>query len=121
MRVGDRVLEERPILVFDDVDTDELLAETKRVPVFTYPERKQALKHLGYRVVTRDTTDSAYLFAKLSPDVFVCGNDWIDRDHLVSSGLTTDFLNDHDITLVYTPRRHSMSTTEILQRVRRSL
>lgn len=101
--------------------TDELLAETKRVPVFTYPERKQALQHLGYRVVRRDTTDVRYLFQKLKPDLFVCGNDWVDQDHLMSTGLTTDFLNAQDVILVYTPRDHSMSTTEILQRVRRAL
>ena len=102
--------------------TDELLTETKRAPVFTYPERKQGLQHLGYKVVCRDTTDVRYLFQKLKPDLFVCGNDWTDnQNHLLPAGLTTDFLNDHNVTLVYTPRRHSMSTTEILQRVRRAL
>ncbi len=99
--------------------TDELLAETKRVPVFTYPERKQGLQHLGYRVVSRDTPDTAYLFQKVKPDLFVCGNDWADnQNHLLSAGLTVEFLNAHNITLVYTPRDHSMSTTEILRRVR---
>ncbi len=100
------------------LSTDELLAETKRVPAFTYPERKQALQHLGYKVVRRDTVDIVYLFDKLSPDVFVCGNDWTDRDHLASAGLDVDFLNDHNVTLVYTPRNHAMSSTEILRRVR---
>ncbi len=98
--------------------TDELLAVTKRVPVFTYPERKQGLQHLGFRVVRRDTTDARYLFQKLKPDLFVCGNDWVDRDHLMSTRLTTDFLNAQNVTLVYTPRDHLMSTTEILRRVR---
>ncbi len=98
--------------------TDELLAETKRVPVFTYPERKQALQHLGYKVVCRDTPDTIYLFEKLSPDVFVCGNDWLDENHLTSAGLTVKFLNTQNVTLIYTPRNHAMSTTEIVRRVR---
>ena len=98
--------------------TDDLLAETKRVPVFTYSERKQALQHLGYKVVARDTIGARYLFEKVKPDLFVCGNDWVDRDHLLSTGLTVDFLNVQGVTLVYTPRDHSMSTTEMLRRVR---
>ncbi len=100
------------------LSTDELLAETKRVPVFTYPERKQALQHLGYKVVCRDTTDTAYLFQKVKPDLFVCGNDWVDRNHLKSAGLTVEFFNARGVTLVYTPRDHAMSTTEMLRRVR---
>ena len=102
------------------LSTDELLAATKRVPVFTYSEREQGLQHLGYRVVTRDTTDVRYLFQKVKPDLFVCGNDWVDQNHLTSTGLTTDFLNAQGVTLVYTPRDHAMSTTEILRKVRRS-
>ena len=98
--------------------TDEVLAATKRVPVFTYPERKQALQHLGYKVVRRDNADTVYLFEKLKPDLFVCGNDWLDNDHLTAAGITVDFLNDQGITLVYAPRDHDMSTTEILRRVR---
>lgn len=102
------------------LSTDELLAETKRSPLFTYPERERALTRLGYSVVSRDTTDARDLFARLHPEYFVCGSDWIDLNHLASAGLSVDFLNAHNVTLVYTPRNHDMSTTEILQRVRRS-
>ena len=103
------------------LSSDDLLVFTKRSPLFTYPERRQALQQLGYTVTPRDDTDASGLFRKLQPEVFGCGNDWVDRDHLGSAGLTTDFLNTLNVTLVYTPRRHSMSTTEILQRARRSL
>jgi hypothetical protein len=39
---------------------------------------------------------------------------------LASAGLSIEFLNAQNVALVYTPREHHMSTTEILQRVRRS-
>ncbi len=101
------------------LSSDALLARTKRDPVFTYPERRQALKRLGYEVVSRNESDVSDLVTSLGPEYFVCGNDWVDRDHLTAAGLTIEFLNAQNVALVYTPREHHMSTTEILQRVRR--
>ena len=101
------------------LSSDALLARTKRDPIFTYPERRRALNRLGYEVVSRNDTDASDLFASLRPEYFVCGNDWVDRDHLTAAGLTIEFLNAQNVVLVYTPREHHMSTTEILQRVRR--
>ncbi len=102
------------------LSSDAFLTRTKRDPVFTYPERRQALKRLGYEVVSRNESDASDLFASLEPEYFVCGNDWVGRDHLAAAGLSIEFLNVHNVVLVYTPREHHMSTTEILQRVRRS-
>jgi cytidyltransferase-like protein len=103
------------------LSTDEFLAETKRTPVFTFLERRQVLQRFGYEVVVRDATDTRDLFRKVKPTVFVCGNDWVGNNHLVSAGLNIDFLNAMNVTLVYTPRDHQMSTTEILLRARRSM
>jgi len=102
------------------LSSDALLASTKRDPIFTYPERRQALKRLGYEVVSRNESDVSDLFVSLGPDYFACGNDWVDRNHLAAAGLSIEFLNAQNVVLVYTPREHHMSTTEILQRVRRS-
>ena len=102
------------------LSSDAFLTRTKRDPIFTYLERRQALKRLGYEVVSRNESDVSDLFASLHPEYFVCGNDWVGRDHLTSAGLSIGFLDAQNVVLVYTPREHHMSTTEILQRVRRS-
>lgn len=99
------------------LSTDDFLERTKRRPLFTYLERKEALEALGVKVVPRDREDASHIALKVKPDFFVCGNDWIGSTHLADSGLTEEFLNKHRIAVVYLPRPHSMSTSEIIRRV----
>lgn len=97
---------------------DLLLGLTKGTPIFEYAERKEALESLGFNVVMRGQRNARPLFATLRPEFFVCGNDWLEKDHLESAGLDTDFLNQVGCTVIYTSRAHSMSTAEIIRRVR---
>ncbi len=86
------------------LSSDAFLTRTKRGPVFTYLERRQALERLGYEVVSRNASDVSDLVTSLGPEYFVCGNDWVDRDHLTAAWLTIEFLNAQNVALVYSPR-----------------
>lgn len=100
------------------LSSDEFLASSKRRPILTFAERRRALELLGCQVVERPTSDARPIFEAVRPDFFVCGSDWATENHLASAELSVDLLNALNITLVYTPRSHSMSSTEIIRRVR---
>jgi cytidyltransferase-like protein len=99
------------------LSTDRLLTETKRTPVYTYDERKTALERFDFKAVRRNTVDASDLFRKIKPDFYVCGNDWAHTDHLTDAGLSAGLLNSLNVTVVYTPRDHTMSSTHIIERI----
>lgn len=103
--------------------TDAYQLGYKHQPVLTYWERKAALERLPqvWKVVPRDQISVKQICAEHDPDYLVAGMDWYHTDgapHLEMSGIDVDFCNRNDITLVYTPRSHSMSTSEIVRRIR---
>lgn len=99
--------------------SDELLGESKRPPTFGYDERKQGLERFGWEVVPRESQSAKDVFVKVQPTYFVCGNDWLNTNHLEAMGITTKLLNRLGVTVAYLPRDHDMSTTAIIERVRR--
>lgn len=101
------------------LSTDKHLAATKRQPILTFDERKRALELAGCKVLPRPETSAVKLFHQVKPDVFVCGNDWLDNGHLESMGLTVEFLNKYNIALVYTPR-YDLHATHLIERIRGS-
>lgn len=102
------------------LSTNQMLARTKRPPYLSYNERADALVALGCIVVPRDRDGAYGVFETVRPDLFVCGNDWLGNDHLEAAGVSVDFLNANNVTVVYTPRDHELSSTEIIRRVKES-
>lgn len=102
------------------LSSDELLVETKRKPVVCYDERKWWLERFGYTVLPRGSQDAKPLFQDVKPEVYVCGSDWIGTPHIQDMGISTTFLNEQGITVIYLPRDHELSTTRIIDLVRRS-
>lgn len=98
--------------------SDSLAEQTKRKPLFTYLERKEALEALGVKVVPRNRQDATDLVLKVKPQWFVCGNDWLETTHLADLGFTVEFLNKHRVGVIYLPRPHLMSTSEIVRRAK---
>lgn len=97
---------------------DTFLTLSKRSPIFGFDERKEALETLGFDVLERGKASARDLFIITQPDFFVCGNDWLHGNHLASADLDSEFLNQLDCSVVYTPRPHSMSTSEVIGRIR---
>lgn len=101
------------------LSTDEFLTETKRLPVVPYADRKRALEELGCsKVVPRGEQSARKIFVQAKPEFFVCGNDWLQPDHLEAAGVDVEFLNKHQVGVVYLSREHEMSSTRILEAVR---
>lgn len=116
----DRASEYGPITV--GLSTDRFLEDTKRKPLYPYKVRRSHLERRGYEVIPRDEDDVSDIFRKVRPAYYVCGNDWLDpaARHLLRSGLSVSLLNELEVTVIYTPRPDSISTTDIIERVRRS-
>jgi phosphoenolpyruvate phosphomutase len=97
--------------------TDEYQAGYKRAPILTYDERSSALKALGYKIVPRATVSIVPVVNEVGPHYLVAGSDWIDKPFLELSGITVTYLEQNEITLVFVPRGHDMSTSRIIERV----
>lgn len=98
--------------------TDEYQAGYKRPPVCTFDERRAALEALGYQVVARDQVCIRPLLDEVCPDYLVAGSDWIGQPFLELSGVTGEELASLGVALVFVPRDHDMSTSELIARIR---
>jgi phosphoenolpyruvate phosphomutase / 2-hydroxyethylphosphonate cytidylyltransferase len=118
-----RVLNQTALLgrVVVGLGTDDYQAGYKRPPFLSYEERRLALEELGYQVVARDQVSIKPLIDLVQPDYLVAGSEWFDGPYLELSGIDMDYLVVMDVALVYLPRNHDMSTTEIVQRVYESI
>jgi cytidyltransferase-like protein len=98
--------------------TDSYQESYKRKPVQAYWEREAALNELPMvsAVVPRDNVNVESLIEEHSPTYLVAGSDWIGNPFLELSGIDVAYLEANNIVLVYLPRGHDMSTTEILRR-----
>lgn len=97
--------------------TDEYQKHYKRAPILTYDERAAALTAMGYTVVRRASVAISPLLDIVRPDYLAAGSDWINQPFLELSGIDQLDLEQRGIALVYIPRPHNMSTSEIINRV----
>ena len=100
--------------------TDEYQTGYKHRPYLDYEERRAALEALGYTVVIRPEVSVLDILDQVEPDYIVWGSDWIDTNILGLSGLVPQDLVDRGIGLVFVPRDHNMSTSEIVRRIHAS-
>lgn len=100
--------------------SDEYQRSYKHDPYLTWDERAQALYALGYDVIERSQVSIVPLLDELDPDYLVAGADWIGQPFLELSGVTAGDLSERNIGLVFLPRSHSMSTSEIVKRINES-
>ena len=103
------------------VNSDEFVGRYKgRETLYTYEERANIIRGLGYTVLKNDSAGKE-LIERVNPDFLVIGSDWLRKDYLNQIDVTPDFLDENDISLVYTPYFRGISTTDIKDRVWRSL
>lgn len=98
--------------------TDDYQAHYKHTPVLSWAERAEAILELGHNVIARPEVDVTAILDEIEPDYLVAGADWIDGPFLELCGVTSRDLSERNIALVYLPRSHDMSTSEILRRIR---
>lgn len=92
------------------VSTDELVASYKKPPIIPFEERLAIIKALKYPdiVIPQRSLDHTEIVKKLNIDVFVVGDDWVEK---------YDYLRDLGVTVFYFPRGEGASTTSIKKSV----
>jgi glycerol-3-phosphate cytidylyltransferase len=103
------------------LNTDEFIEEYKgKKPIFSYDERARLLMKCGYvdKVVPNiGGSDSKPAILQVRPDFIVVGDDWAKKDYYAQMQFTQDWLDFHDIVLIYVPYFKHVSTSEIKRRL----
>ena len=99
------------------VNSDEFIKKYKgNETLYTYEERADIIRRLGYTVVKNESAGRE-LIEQVEPDFLVIGSDWLRKDYLEQIDVTPDFLDERDISLIYTPYFRGISTTDIKRRI----
>jgi glycerol-3-phosphate cytidylyltransferase len=108
-------------LVVVALNTDEFITRFKHKPTQTYEERRDVLEACKYvyKVITNESgEDSKPTILKVNPRYLVIGSDWLRKDYMKQMQFTPEWLEAHDITLVYVPRVRPLSSTMIKERIK---
>lgn len=104
------------------LNTDEFITQYKGMPpVMSYSERRAVLLSCRYvdKVIPNiGGSDSKPAILLTMPDFIVVGDDWAKRDYYQQMNFTQEWLDLHNITLLYTPYKQGISTTDIKERLK---
>ncbi len=100
------------------VNTDEFVKYYKKqAPIFNFVERYSLISAMGYEVAANDS-EGKDTISEVAPDVIAIGSDWARRDYYTQIDVTQDWLDEHNISMLYIPYTKGISTTEIKNRVK---
>ena len=101
------------------LNTDEFVSEYKSPCVLTYKERERSLLECQYVSKVIPNTfgkDSKPTILSLMPDIIAVGDDWCKKDYYKQMGFTKEWLDEHEIVLIYVPYTTGISSSEIKRR-----
>ena len=102
------------------LNTDEFIEAYKgNGPVCSYEERAAVLlacRWVDEVVPNIDGADSRTSIDMVGPDIIAIGTDWARKDYYLQMGFTQDWLDERDISLIYIPYTHTISTTKLKAR-----
>jgi len=104
------------------LNSDAFAGRYKRVPIFTYDERKvmlEATRYVDQVVENEGDEDSRPAILKARAKYVAHGDDWVGDSLMLQMGLTKDWLDEHGIILIYIPYTKGVSTSDIISRCRR--
>lgn len=103
------------------LNTDEFIKEyKKKPPIMAYDERREillALSSVDEVIPNVGGADSKPAIMAINPDFIVIGDDWAKKDYYAQMQFTQEWLDENNITLLYTPYTQGVSTTEIKRRL----
>lgn len=101
------------------LNSDEFTARYKRTPVCTYAERKACLdacKYVERVVLNEGDEDSKPSILASRAEYIGHGDDWTGESLMKQMGLSQEWLEEHNIGLIYVPYTRSISSSDIIQR-----
>jgi glycerol-3-phosphate cytidylyltransferase len=103
------------------LNTDEFVEQFKRKTICTFDERwacLDACRHVDLVIDNFGGSNSGLTISSVCPDIIAIGDDWKDRDYLGQLGINQKFLDDRNIIIEYLPYTKTISTTEIINRIK---
>jgi glycerol-3-phosphate cytidylyltransferase len=105
------------------LNSDEFAARYKRPPVMSFDERREmleALRCVSLVIPNEGDEDSRPAILKSAAKFVAHGDDWVGESLLSQMGLTVEWLREHGIGLLYVPYTKGISSSEVIERCRRS-
>lgn len=103
------------------LNTDDFIERYKGGPPhISYVDRKavlEACKYVDEVVPNEGGEDSTLVLDKVSPAFLVVGSDWAQKDYYKQMGFTQKWLDERNITLIYTPYTQGISSTSIKEKM----
>ena len=103
------------------LNTDAFIQAYKgNSPVMSFDERKEVLlgcKYVDSVISNIGGADSKPSILQVMPDYVVIGDDWARKDYYAQMQFTRDWLDQHDIQLIYVPYTPGISTTDLKSRI----
>lgn len=107
--------------VIVSLNRDEFIEAYKgNAPIGSYAERENVLRACRYvdEVIPNfGDADSKIAILHVKPDFVVIGDDWAKKDYYAQMQFTQDWLDKHNIGLIYVPYTAGVSTTDLKKRV----
>ena len=101
------------------VNTDQFVESFKgRKPFFTLEERMGLIRQFGFETVPNPSSGKEIIL-RLRPQLLAIGADWACRDYHGQIGMSQEHLDLWGVTLVYVAYQPLISTSRIIERIRR--
>jgi glycerol-3-phosphate cytidylyltransferase len=108
-------------IVVVSLNQDIFVSEYKSPPIMNYRERELSLKSCPFvdKVIPNILgSDSKPTILSVKPDIIAIGDDWAHKDYYKQMDFTQNWLDEHNIVLVYIPYTKGISTSEIKKRIK---
>ena len=103
------------------LNTDRFITEYKgQPPIINYEDRRavlEACRYVDQVVRNRGGRDSTLAILDVRPNIVAIDTGWAFKDYYAQMSFTQEWLDEHQITLVYLPRLEGISTTQIRERL----
>lgn len=107
--------------VIVSLNTDDFVEKYKnKKPIVSYEDRSAVLlacRYVDEVIPNAYGEDSKPTILQVNPDIIAIGDDWAKKDYYKQMNFTQDWLDQHEITLIYLPYKEGISSSVIRQRL----
>jgi glycerol-3-phosphate cytidylyltransferase len=102
------------------VNPDEFCSQYKEPPICSLAERMEVVsscKWVDKVIVNSGGADSKPAIIEAKADLVIVGSDWQSKDYYKQMGFTQEWLDEHNIGVMFVPYTEEISTTIIKSRI----